>query len=201
MSAPGVNELLEPAAGGGPERVLWIDPSNRGLYSISIEAAGALPVFRTMEEVEAMLVVASDPWLRPLPSNAIPPSHQARRDQNWALIQPLVCDRPAIFLAKSRGRAIADLIARRGSNKHTLYRLLRRYWQRGQTLNALLPDYAGCGGRGKDRGPRGDDAIPELQSMIRAVISRSYAKNQKMTLRDAYGKLLGTYFSDRKEGG
>jgi hypothetical protein len=38
-----------------------------------------------------------------------------------------------------------------GVSHPTIYRYLRRYWQRGQTPNALLPDYGNSGGRGKVR--------------------------------------------------
>lgn len=38
---------------------------------------------------------------------------------------------------------------RHGVTKQTVYRLLRRYWQRGMCKNALLPDYVNSGARGK----------------------------------------------------
>ncbi|KAI94319.1 hypothetical protein T281_11605 [Rhodomicrobium udaipurense JA643] len=66
-----VNQLLEYPADGLVERVLWIDPANRGLYAIDIHAARALPVFRIMEDMERLREAgvwrhaASDPWLRP----------------------------------------------------------------------------------------------------------------------------------------
>ncbi|MBF4360230.1 transposase, partial [Vibrio anguillarum] len=34
-----------------------------------------------------------------------------------------------------------------------LYRLIRQYWQRGQIVNALLPDYKNSGAKGKKRIP------------------------------------------------
>ncbi len=80
-----VNSLLEYPANAIIERVLWIDPSNRSLYSIDIEAPCALPVFHTMEEIEKLRdagilrLADKDPWLRPLIGEAIPASHRERR--------------------------------------------------------------------------------------------------------------------------
>lgn len=39
----------------------------------------------------------------------------------------------------------------------TIYKLLRLFWQRGQILNALLPDFYRCGGKGKERQLRKND--------------------------------------------
>jgi hypothetical protein len=95
------------------ERVLWIDPANRGLYAIDIHAARALPVFRIMEDMETLREAgvwrhaASDPWLRPVVEDAIPASHRAKRDRGWLMIKPLISDQPAIFDEIKRGRAIA----------------------------------------------------------------------------------------------
>ena len=49
-----VNQLLEYPADGFTERVMWIDPSCKGLYVIDINAASALPVFRYMEDMERL---------------------------------------------------------------------------------------------------------------------------------------------------
>ncbi|MCA0952144.1 Mu transposase C-terminal domain-containing protein [Shewanella chilikensis] len=75
---------------------------------------------------------------------------RTKRDTNFALIKPLL-DLPDFYEPKSRGAAIKSILAEQGSTKQTLYRLARRYWQRGQTPNALLPDYKNSGGKGKRR--------------------------------------------------
>ena len=135
-----VNQVLEYPADGLVERVLWIDPANRGFYAIDINAPRALPVFRTMEDMERLREAevwrhaANDPWLRPVFEDAIPASHRARRDQGWHMIKPLVQDQPGIFAENKRGRAIAKAMADTGATNQTLYRLLRRYWQRGLTI-------------------------------------------------------------------
>lgn len=75
---------------------------------------------------------------------------RTKRDTNFALIKPLL-ELPDFYEPKSRGAAINRILVEQGSTKQTLYRLARRYWQRGQTANALLPDYKNSGGKGKKR--------------------------------------------------
>ena len=72
------------------------------------------------------------------------------RDKNYQLIQPLISN-PECMFPRARNRAVNHIIATHGSTKQTLYRLIRRYWQRGQTPNALLPDYENSGAKGKKR--------------------------------------------------
>lgn len=45
----------------------------------------------------------------------------------------------------------------------TIYKLLRRYWQRGQRPNALLPDYKKSGAPGKSRAASGQNKIGRIR--------------------------------------
>lgn len=56
-----------------------------------------------------------------------------------------------IVLPKIRSAKIAQVMEEYSTTKQMLYRLLMRYWQRGQIANALLPDYKNSGGQGKIR--------------------------------------------------
>jgi hypothetical protein len=77
---------------------------------------------------------------------------RTKRDTNYQLIRPLL-ESSEYYLAKSRSATINQIIKEQGSTKQTLYRLARRYWQRGQTPNTLLPDYKNSGAKGKKRSP------------------------------------------------
>jgi len=136
-----------------------------------------------------------------------------KRDQAFQLIQPLV-ENQYFFLPKVRGDFINKTVSETKTTKQTLYRLLRRYWQRGQTVNALLPDYRNSGGRGKKR--KGSDKKlgrpRKYQSGTGAVINESterlfrrvlekyvLKKKNKRTLSYAYRKfetLFQTCFPD-----
>ncbi|WP_448191400.1 hypothetical protein [Azospirillum sp. sgz301742] len=210
-----VNQLLTFTADQRTERVLWIAPMGRGLFAIEIKSATALPTFHEMSDVQALidenalLIREDDPWLAPVSEVGIPADHKAKRDAAWALIEPLVKDQPAIFVTQSRGRAIRRVMAANRVTNQTLYRLLRRYWQRGMTPNALLPDYAKCGAPGKDRAITEQTKLnlvsngygnividANVRSLFRAVITRRFVTNKELDLSGAYEDLIRLHYSD-----
>lgn len=75
---------------------------------------------------------------------------QIKRDKNYDLIQAIVND-PSYFDPKVRGALIAETVDKKHTSLPHLYKMIRRYWQRGQIPNALLPDYKNSGGKGKTR--------------------------------------------------
>ena len=81
-------------------------------------------------------------------------SAQIKRDSNYDLIRPIVDD-PQYFDPKVRSLRINEVINIKKTTKQTLYKLIRRYWQRGQTPNSLIPDYKNSGGKGKKRIAKG----------------------------------------------
>ncbi|WP_308388904.1 DDE-type integrase/transposase/recombinase [Acidithiobacillus sp. AMEEHan] len=187
-----------------------------GLYSIDIQASTAMPLFREAEEIERMRETGEwrltdpDPWLAFVADEAIPEIYRLKRDRAWTMIRPLILDQPAIFQPRLRSRAVQAVMAETGATKQTIYRLLRRYWQRGMTPNALLPDYDRCGGRGKERASSGkkrgrpadrDDlgvnVTPEMRQLFRSVVTKKFAKNAQMDLRVAYDELIASAFSDQ----
>jgi hypothetical protein len=123
---------------------------------ILVEGSAAFPSLIYMNElVEAidkeMLVRADDPFINLAYITPEPGStSQVKRDRNYDLIKLLIDD-PFYFDPKVRSSCINEIIGSKGSTKQTLYKLARRYWQRGQTPNALIPDYKNSGGKGKKR--------------------------------------------------
>ncbi|GAA4895867.1 hypothetical protein GCM10023333_31350 [Ferrimonas pelagia] len=126
------------------------------LVWIDIEDKSAFPEIASCEELEeaaqnSTLERIEDPF-RELAYEAPQEGTTARakRDSNYELIKPLI-ELQDFYDPKSRGQLISQILAEQRSTKQTLYRLARRYWQRGQIPNALLPDYKNSGGRGKKR--------------------------------------------------
>jgi putative transposase len=157
------------------ERILWLDPLGNDLASIDIQSATALPVLRRTDQVLADLhtgraqVVDEDTVALQLvrADVAIPLAHRTIRDARWSLIAPLVAlPAPTLLFAATRAHALTcykqTWWAEQGETssmqpkswRRQVLDCLRRYWQRGQVINALLPDFAHCGGRGKERGIR-----------------------------------------------
>lgn len=195
-------------------RVLWIDIDKGGIVLIDIDADRALPTTRQINEIDALLEAGfarhvEDPWLRPYADDDLPEKWRKRRDAAWALIQPLVRAQPDTFLEAPRAKLIAEIVAQGSSNRFTLYRHLRRYWQRGMTPNALLPDYSNSGGPGKSKGASGKkrgrppihgiegmNVTPEVRDCFRSSVQRYYAKENKLLPSDCYRRCLRDFFSE-----
>jgi hypothetical protein len=211
-----VNQLVSFIEEGRIERVLWIDIERCGYILIDIASKNALPLYRRHAELETMAdgkqlgFDAEDPSTYSIDEEAIDPRHLALRDKNWQKVSSLLVQQPAIFLPEQRGKIIASQIAGTDESHVSYYRLLRRYWQHGMTPNAFLPDYAKCGGRGRDKAisdkPRGrrptnPDTIVvnvdrDMRSVFRAAVIRHYASQKVFDLAECYYAMLTEQFSD-----
>ncbi|AHC16016.1 Transposon Tn7 transposition protein tnsB [Salinispira pacifica] len=106
-----------------------------------------------------------------------------------------------------RGPLVRKIAERNDVAIKTIYSLLRKYWQRGCTPNALLPDYDKSGGPGKKRTagatklgrPRtttpGDGVIidVEIERMFRAVLDQHYLSEKKHSLAFAHRRFEDMY--------
>ena len=151
-------------------------------------------------------VLSEDPWLAQINEFTTIADHKKMRDQAWLIIKPVVTDQPAIFESKKRGTMVQRLVTEQGITKQTIYRMLRRYWQRGMLPNALLPDYANCGAAGKVRvfsaehrrpSLSGDNPSPvidaDIRSKIKAIFTSHLGKtNISVLVRSTMNLLQGT---------
>jgi putative transposase len=202
------------------ERLLWIDPSYTDVATIELLNSSALPVWRKCQELEEAIatqqayVLEIDPYASLLkPEDTILEKHRERRDQAWEIIAPLVEDRDGrIFFSHGRGALLNTWAEKTDCTKMTLYKYLRRYWQGGQTRNALLPLFNNCGAPGKERQSRGKkrgrpSKISQLTQLpvgvnvddkIREKFSRGirqfYENAEGRTLQDAFQKTLEKFF-------
>ncbi|CAO3402370.1 Mu transposase C-terminal domain-containing protein [Azospirillum palustre] len=210
-----VGQLVTFTTESRKERVLWIDRTGDGYYMIDVEDAAASPVFRKKADLDQLFINGllkeggDDPWLAPVREDEIPTVHQARRDKAWEMIRPLLAEQPALFLPEKRGQIIIRVVIETGASRHSLYRLLRQYWQRGMTPNALLPDYDRCGGRGKvkavsDRkrgrptnsGIDGLNIDVDMRTLFKAVVTRHFAVNRRLDVSGCHAELLHDHFTD-----
>ncbi|WGG49900.1 helix-turn-helix domain-containing protein [Rugamonas sp. DEMB1] len=214
------NDLLRYAAPPARTvRLLWIDAEQRHGYVFDVAATSAevepVALARLADDVRAgrAVVLADDPYLVVAQPELLPAKHLQLREQAWRIVEGLTRREPAIFLARLRGQLIAEATALHGVSHPTIYRYLRRYWQRGQTPNALLPDYANSGGRGKERAasegvkrgrPRKAGADPGLNTdlalrrVFRVATALYAAEHAKFSRRGAYRAMLRDFFDGRR---
>lgn len=207
------------------ERILWIDAAASQIVTIELTEQRVLPRLRQYDEIVSALdngaarVATVDPSVGRLrPEQEIPETHRRRRDEAWELIAPLVADgnSEVMLSRKRRGKMIAEIAARSGRNKSSIYGLLDRYWKGGGSKNALLPNFDRCGGRGKRRladsprgGPKrgspkkysgaggqseGINITAEIERRFERGIKRFYETSDRLSLSQAFQRTLETFF-------
>lgn len=209
------NDLLE-YAGERPRtlRILWIDPAQRLAYTFETGASNAMPCAAALDalidDVQARRarLLPLDPWRAAPDPATLPSNYLALRERAWAIVGSLTRAEPAIFAAATRGPLVAACCLAHGVSHPTIYRYLRRYWERGQHPDALLPDYANSGAPGKTRrvtagvkrgrpstsGKPGINADATLRATMRAAAMRYAAIHDSFSRRAAYRQMIDEYF-------
>ncbi len=185
-----------------PEELVWI----------AIEDKSALPSLVSKAELKSaiereVLTRAADPF-QALSFQVLDDDSPAKatRDNNYELIKPIVSE-PRFYVSKVRSVIINQIVLEQRSTKKTLYFLLRRYWQRGQTPNALIRDYKNSGGKGKVRvaknaklgrprlhAPGIGTAVNEVvEKLFRIAIDRYLLIEEKHSLLYAHRRFQSLY--------
>lgn len=210
-----VNELLKDKSNGQCFRILWIDEGNLLTFLIEVTEKKALPFSLTIKEVSQNMMdglfikIDSLEESFYVESSNIPEKQLMQRDKAWSLIKDLVVNEPDIYQKDKRGKLITDFVSRGTGTKLTIYKYLRRYWQRGKTINSLLPDYYKSGGKGKERmssekkrgRPRitnsvGINVTDETKTIFRKAIKKYYQSSKKNTLVYTYKMMIKEFYSE-----
>lgn len=215
-----INDLIKTSLDASKmlERVLWIDEDEDLVITIDVFSEKALPIKRNYSglceslDAQESNKVTTDPWFRIVDETKLKDKDKQVRERGWYIIGPIVSAEclPHIFFRHTRGHYIQDAIERCKGHKNEVYRLLRRYWQRGMTINALLPDYDKSGGHGK-RKTRGDkklgrprkfptviggDIDQEARKIMDICIVRFLLRKGKIVKpKDAYDLMMLNYFT------
>lgn len=210
-------------------RILWLSVDAISAAVIDIDAPQALPemmdvkVVRDAIESEQASLLDEATGMTFVAEAGLSEARKRVRRRAWKLIGLLVTDVPRIFSSNYRGKEVDRVVAeaRDGDDEETnkttkkqVYAFLRRYWQRGMTINSLLSDHPKCGGRGKTRKsgkkkrgrPRkygssvGINITEEIRKVFRVGFSRCYASDRKRTwsLQDAFDKIISDFFCEKQ---
>lgn len=178
---------------------------------IAIKDQKAFPDIVDLSQLEHLLLEekikrVDDPYGYVTQFLAEPGSKDAEiRDRNYQLIKPIIED-PNFYIKKIRAKHIAEILENGEISRPYLYRLIRRYWQRGQVTNALLPDYKNSGAKGQKRTakdkklgrPRvimeGTGALinEPTEKLFRIIIDKYIFKKQ-FSIARAHRKFKGLY--------
>lgn len=197
------------------ERVLWLN--NEIVYVIDIDRNN-FPYARFKFEIDeailerAVFVLKDDPYIVVWDEDDIPALHKDKRDMAWGLIKDYVLVEPDIFDSRLRRQAIKKIAKSSGVGETTIVGYFKRYWIRGKTPNALLPDYRNCGARGKERAvgkakrgrPRkhqnivgvGINITEDIKKIFRIAINKYYYTTAKNSLVLTYELMRKEYFTE-----
>lgn len=188
-------------------RLVHIEASQQIAWCIDIDDKLAWPESFPYADIESLPVIT--PAMGETVN--ISPSRLEVRDKAWARVQPLLTN-TAVLLDPSQRHILLDTHAEQiGCSKRTLYKDLRRYWQRGMDKNALLADYdkSGRSGNTNDVGEScitdkrgrklksGSSAYQLTQGdakHLRDVIESAFLGSEIVTTTDAYQKLVEKYY-------
>lgn len=203
-----VNQIID--IEGNQQRVLWSSP--KAMYLIDINDPKAFPTLHDNPESLLRQIAAgdtevtTDPYLA-LTMTEVEAGSKAEeiRNRGWEIISEIAGD-ANVLSPQSRGSLVSQAVEKHKTTKQTVYRLLRRYWQRGMTKNALLPDYHKSGAAGKKRTQRqklgrprvnlagvGCVVTPDVERLFRIAIEEAFLNKKGRTLKKAYLKLLTLY--------
>ncbi|REL31285.1 Mu transposase C-terminal domain-containing protein [Thalassotalea euphylliae] len=188
-------------------RLLWYEKDQA--YWIDIEHASAWPEYVEYSFIESKLLdgqirVIEDPHSE-LKSQLYDESsvNWKKCKHAWDIIKPHISSNE-LFYRNERGRLVRQLSEQYQITHQSIIRYLRRYWQRGMCMQALLPDYMNSGGKGKRRditksklGRKrsvssgiGVNTTPEIEHVFRLSIERNLLKKKHCSIPLAYAKAL-----------
>lgn len=189
---------------GSTYRVLFIAPDEVALYdmsssksSIRFDLVSRATLMDQLNSGHAKIV--NDPYedLRFVVNS----KHDAKMEESYELIKPIVSDPSILYSRVECNAAIKSIAGDDQVLQRKIYRLIARWFQRGQCKGALLPDYRSVGkgprtltknlGRkGARQSPIMNDALRDLMAMI---IKKYVLVVNHISLEKAYPELIKAY--------
>lgn len=208
------NDVLEYA---GPPlrmvRILWLEPGGALAYVFPLKQAHALPQAVVTAALAADVAARRARLLLVDPHAARPPDpmadkHRHLQTKAWDAVCSLHAQLPALYLQAERPALVAACAKAHDMSKASIMRYLRRYWERGQTPDALWPDYLNSGAPGKTRGanagvkrgrPRNGEAAGAnvdgaMRAVFHAAAARYAATHAAFSRQNAYRQMLEDFF-------
>ncbi|NEU78997.1 DDE-type integrase/transposase/recombinase [Nostoc sp. UIC 10630] len=209
------------------ERIIWIDEGYIIAFVIDINAKKGLPEPKKISEIlEAIsegiaFKQQQDPWARIVRDENLTDREKEYRNKAWKIISSLVTEEPSIYYRNFRGSLVKKVVEKHNLERNkdklvekTVYGYLRRFWQRGKNINALIPDFINSSGKGKIRGqssnkrgrPRkyahepdigeGVNVTEEDRKIFRIAISKFYNNSKENYLTTAYELMVKNYYKE-----
>lgn len=197
-------------------RIIWINPSNKHAYFVSLKGSTSMPQIislsnlRNQIEDETLLIVP-DPYIINIQEENIPAKYKKIRDENWSIISEVWTNDKEILIKSKRKNILKEAAKKHNISEKKVKRILSRFWQRGMTKNALLPDYSNSGAKGKKRTPGnrkrgrprkysnrsvGINIDENILNIFKKSLQQFYHNKKRKSLKETYTLMLKKYFSN-----
>ncbi|HZG10942.1 Mu transposase C-terminal domain-containing protein [Bacillus sp. BNPI-92] len=219
-----INQVLQYTADSKRIRIIEMDEPY--VFIVDIDATSSMPkkeIYSNLvtEVQQSELLVVSDPYAKVVSDIDLTEVQIRKREEDWEIIQQYCLQHMEMLLQKQgREKKIREIAEKTNLSPFKVKKLLSRYWQRGMTKNALLPDYSNSGGKGKAKDltkekvgrPRkvnianeyhvGINITDEVKVQFELAINKYYRASNNYSLKDVYHFILRDFYSDRyKENG
>lgn len=215
------NDVIEYAAPLRTVRVLWIDHPRGLAWTFELGLAHSQPHCVALRVLagdvlaQRARLLLQDPYAAAPAPLLLPQKHRDLQAKAWAIVQCLQAGAPALYEARTRAAMVAQCAQEHGISRPSVLRYLRRYWERGQTADALLPDYGNSGARGKTRGanegikrgrprkagqPPGLNIDADTRATFRTAVTRYHVTHPAFSRRGAYRQMLDEFYRGREPG-
>lgn len=184
-------------------RLLHVSPASGRVFVIDVDEKFAWPKELQLKDIDGIPANPMDEVGRTEPSTAA----LAKRNAAMERIRTLIADsnKPKVFTPVGRAALIKERAVHIRCSERTLHKDLRRYWQGGQTPQALLGNYHRSGRTvstvtaGRGRSPKGEHATYQLQPLdiayFKEIIEKQYLKDKRRNAADTYKTLLNRKYS------
>ncbi|WP_342545401.1 Mu transposase C-terminal domain-containing protein [Lysinibacillus sp. FSL K6-4013] len=201
------------------ERILWVSSDYTVAVLIDVYADKGVPIFKNIKDIEVdidtgkAIIVKEDPFQYFRIEDEISEKEKKVREKAWSIIGAIAEkeNEPEIFYSKRRGELVSKASENFDVSIKTVYKYLRRYWQRGKHKNALLPDFGNIGkekkvtnkkvGRPKkykDVVGEGVNVTEETKRIFRVALNKFYYTNigNNNSLKTAYELMRKEFYTE-----
>lgn len=212
-----INMLINWHKENTTERILWLDWANETAILIDVFENVYSPKSRNILDIcdgldyGNAVIIDKDPYAIIYKEEEIKEKYKHIRDKAWEVISFILikCKEPNIYNPAERRKYILEASNFYNVSEKMIYIYLQKYWQRGRTINSLLPDYINCGQKGKDKQPglkkrgrprkdseTGINVDDKTKKIFRLAIKKYYITTKENSLQTAYELMRKTYYTD-----
>lgn len=198
-------------------RIIHIDHDEDLCVYVYLEKSLSMPKVEMLPNIEREysnnnIVEICDPYFKIKSNRDLSEIEIRKRDEAWQIIEKYWEARKNDILSKkTRMQVFQEIVDTENIPLITVKRIFSRFWQRGMTRNALLPDYANSGGKGQERdlkdkkvGRRriynendteGIVITDAIKKQFEVATNKYWRKGQKKSLRQVYRLMLADFYS------